>query len=124
LKAKIDDLETNSKIKNIKGMCRGIIDFKEGYQPGTKVVKVEKGDLATDSYGILARWINHFSQLLNVHGVNDVIQIEVHIAGPLMPEPSVFEFEAVIEKLKRHKLSGIDQIPAELIKTSGREIRS
>ena len=33
LKAKIEDLETNSKIKNIREMYRGINDFKKSYQP-------------------------------------------------------------------------------------------
>jgi len=33
-----------------------------------------------------------------------------------VPEPSAFEVEIAIEKLKSHKLPGIDQIPAELIK--------
>jgi len=33
LKAKIDDRQTNSKIKNIRGVCRAISDFKKGYQP-------------------------------------------------------------------------------------------
>jgi hypothetical protein len=61
---------------------------------------------------------------LNIHGVNDVRQIEVHTAEPLVPEPSAFEVEMAIEKLKRHKSPGIDQIPAELIKAGGRIIRS
>ena len=39
-----------------------------------------------------------------------------------MPEPSAFEVEVAIEKLKRHKSPGIDQIPAELIKVRGRTI--
>jgi hypothetical protein len=64
----------------------------------------------------LARWRNHFSQLLNIHGVNDVWQTEVHTAEPLVPKPSAFEVEMVIEKLKRRKSPGIDQIPEELIK--------
>jgi hypothetical protein len=33
-----------------------------------------------------------------------------------VPEPSAFEFEMAIEKLKRHEAPDIDQIPAELIK--------
>jgi hypothetical protein len=37
----------------------------------------EKGDLVTDSRSILARQRNHFSQLLNVNGVN-VRQTEIH----------------------------------------------
>jgi len=31
--AKIEELETNSKIKNIRDLYRGINDFKKGYQP-------------------------------------------------------------------------------------------
>jgi len=50
---------------------RGITELKKGYQPRTNVVRDEKGDLVTGSHGILARWKNYCSQLLNVHGVND-----------------------------------------------------
>jgi hypothetical protein len=56
--------------------------------------------------------------------VNDVHQTEIHTREPLVPELSEFEFEMGIENLKRHKLSGIDEIPAELIKTGKRTIRS
>jgi len=48
LKAKIEELETNSKIKNIREIYRGINDFKKGYQPGTNIVKDDKGDLVAD----------------------------------------------------------------------------
>jgi len=47
------------------------------------MVKDEKGDVVVDSHSILARWRNHFSQLLNVHGFNDVGQTEIHTAEPL-----------------------------------------
>ena len=40
-----------------------------------------------------------------------------------MPEPSTFEVDLAIEKLKSHKSPGIHQIPAELIKEGGRTIR-
>jgi hypothetical protein len=65
---------------------------------------------------------NHFSQLLNVHVVNDVRQTEVRTADPLVSEPSAFEFEMAVGKLKRYKSPCIDQIPAELIKAGGRTI--
>jgi hypothetical protein len=39
LKAKINELETNSKIKNISALCRCISDFKKGYQPRAKCSK-------------------------------------------------------------------------------------
>jgi hypothetical protein len=41
----------------------------KGYQPSTKIVKDEKGDLVTYFHSILAKWRNHFSQLLNVRGL-------------------------------------------------------
>jgi hypothetical protein len=42
----------------------------------------------------------------------------------LVPESSAFEFEMAIEKLKRHKSPGTEQIPAELIKAVFRTVRS
>jgi len=41
-----------------------------------------------------------------------------------VPKPSAFEDELAIEKLKSHKSSDIDRIPAEMIKADGRKIRS
>jgi len=43
----------------------------------------------------------------------------MHTAEPLVPEPTVFEVEMAVEKLKSHKSPGIDQIPAEMIKAGG-----
>jgi hypothetical protein len=60
-------------------------------------VKDEKGDLVTYSHSILARWRNHFYQLLNVHGVSD--NMEIHTAEPLVPDPSVFELQMIIKNL-------------------------
>ena len=54
LKDKIEELETNSKIKNVSDLYRGIIDFKKCYQPRTNILKDEKSDLVADSHSILA----------------------------------------------------------------------
>jgi len=85
----------------------------------TNTVGNEKGDFVSDPYSIGSMWTNCFSQLLNVHGVNDIRHTEIHTAESLVPEPSAFEVELAIEKLKSHKSPGIDQIPAELIKAGG-----
>ena len=105
LKAKIEELETNSNIKNIRDLYRGINDFKKGYQPRSKIVNDEIGDLVADSHSILARLRNDFSQLLNVHGVKDVRQTEI-----LVPDPNASDIELATENLKSHKSPGIDQI--------------
>ena len=61
MRAKIEELETNSKIKNIRDLYRGINDIKKGYQPRCDIVKDEKGELVADSRSIVARWRNYFS---------------------------------------------------------------
>jgi hypothetical protein len=50
-----------------------------------------------------------FLPALNVRGVIDVRQTEIHTAEPLVPEPSALEIEMAVEKLKRRKSPGIDQ---------------
>ena len=91
LKAKIDELVTNSKIKNIRDLYRSISDFKKAYQTRTNILKDEKGDLVAHFLSILRRWRNHFCQLFNVHGVSDIRQTEIRTAEQLVPELSTFE---------------------------------
>jgi len=83
MKAKIEELESKSKIKNIRDLYRGISDTlnaelnaichplalleahhiphsnriraKKGYRLRTNVVKDDKGDMVADSHSILAR---------------------------------------------------------------------
>jgi hypothetical protein len=114
LKAKIDELETNSKIKNIRDLYRGINNFKKGYQPRSNIVKDDKSDLVADCHSILARWRNHFSQLLNILGVYDIRQTG----------PTTCEVKPALAKLRSHKSPDTEQIPTELITAGGRTTSS
>jgi hypothetical protein len=71
---------------------------RKEYQPRTNILKAEKGDLFTDSHCILFRWRNHFAHLLNIHGVIDVRQSDIHTAELLVSEPSAYEVEVAIDK--------------------------
>jgi hypothetical protein len=51
---------------------------------------------------------NVFNQVLNVHGVHDVRQMNMHTAEPLVPEPSLVEVEIAVGKLKSYKSPGTD----------------
>jgi len=42
LKAKIENLETNSRIKNFRDLYRGISDLKKGCQPRINTVKMRR----------------------------------------------------------------------------------
>ena len=72
MKAKIDEHDTNSKIKYVRDLYRGISDFKKGYHLRTNIGKDEKCYLFEDCDSILAKWRNKFSQLFIAHGVSDV----------------------------------------------------
>jgi hypothetical protein len=50
--------------------------------------------------------------------------MDIHMAEPLVPEPSLVEVEMAIGKLKRYKYPGTDQIPTELIKGGGEKLCS
>jgi hypothetical protein len=80
--------------------------------------------MLANSHNILNRWKNYFSQLLNVHNVSDVRQIEVHTAQPLVPGPSRLEVEVAITKLRKYKCPCSDQISAVLIQAGGKMLLS
>jgi hypothetical protein len=56
LKYKINELESDSKNKNIRDLCRAKNEFKKGYQPRTNLVKDKRGNLLADHHNILNRW--------------------------------------------------------------------
>jgi hypothetical protein len=102
LKDKINEVESDSKNKNIIDLYSGINGCKV-YQPRTNLIKVERGDLLVDPLHFLNRWINYFCQLLNAHEAGGVRQTEIHTAVPFVQEPSASEVEVAIGKLKWYK---------------------
>jgi hypothetical protein len=87
-------------------------------------MKDENGNLIADSQSVLNMWKNFFNQVLNIHGVHDVRQMDIHTAEPLVTEASLFEVEVAIGKLKSYKTPGTDQIPTEMMKAVGEKICS
>lgn len=63
--------------------------------------------------------MNYFSKLLTLHSVSDVRQMEIHTAKRLVPQPSPLGVETAIQKFKRYKVPGTDQILREMITVWG-----
>jgi hypothetical protein len=61
---------------------------------------------------------------LNVLGIDDVRQTELHAAEPLVPEPISFEVEIAVEKSERYKFLGNDHILTELIQSGDNMLHS
>jgi hypothetical protein len=87
-------------------------------------VKDENSDALADCHKYLNRWKNYFSQVLNVHNVSNIRQIEVHMAEPLVPGLRRLQFGIVIAKLKKCKSPSSYQILAELIQAGGEMLLS
>jgi hypothetical protein len=107
-------------MERIRDLYNGISFFKKGYQLRPKIINDEKGSLFSESDGVLARWRKHFSQPMNAHWINDIRQANIYSAGTPLTEKNDVVFDVAIEKLKRHKSPGMDQIPAEVIEAGRR----
>jgi hypothetical protein len=105
-------------------LYRGINEFKIGYQPRINILKDEDGSLLADPQSVSNRWKNFFKQVLNIHGVQDVRQRDIHMSEPLVPEPSLVKVEIAIGKLRSYKSPDTDQILAQLIKAGGETLYS
>jgi hypothetical protein len=82
-------------------LYKGINEFKKGHQLRINIIKDENGNLITDPQSDLNRWKNSFNQVLNVHGVHLVRDMDIHTGEPLVPETSLVKVEIAIGKLKR-----------------------
>jgi hypothetical protein len=80
--------------------------------------------MLADPLSVLNMWKYFFNQVLNIQGIDDIRQVDILKAEPLVSEPNLVEVEIAIGKLKSYKSPGIDQIPAELIKTAGETLYS
>jgi hypothetical protein len=66
----------------------------------------------------------HFRQLLDLCGVNDVWQTDVHTAEQAVHEPSVAEVQVNNENIRRRKSLSFSKIVLEMIKAANRTVRS
>jgi hypothetical protein len=100
-------------------LYRGISEFQKDYLHIIDIIKDENGNLLADPQNVLNMWKSFFNQVLNVHGVRDVRQMDIQTVDPLVTEPSLVEVEISTEKQKSYKSPGTNQILAELIKAGG-----
>jgi hypothetical protein len=60
-------------------------------------VKDGNGDMHANSHNILNMWEKYFSQLLNMHKISDVRQIEIHVAEQLATIAKCIKLQVVIK---------------------------
>ena len=64
-KQKIAEIERAGEAKDMRNFYARVKEEKKGFQPKITFCKNKNGNLITDKEGILNRWADYFSELLN-----------------------------------------------------------
>lgn len=97
-------------------------------QKTAPIFNKDKSSRLTEQCDILARWAEHFKEVLNpetqttnltcIEALEDLPVVE-YLADP----PSFDEFTAAINRLKNSKTPGVDSLPSEIYKYGGPNIK-
>ena len=83
----------------------------------------EDNTVIKDHDGILSRWAEHLSELLNCVNSTDPTLIDLIPQFPVIPQlddpPALCEIQAVVKGLENNKAAGPDGIPGAVFKYSG-----
>ena len=107
---------------------RDVNKLRKDFKPRLTICKSKSGEILTEKKDILNRWKDHYNELLN-----STEQEEEEEKEPIKMQdckgtkeedftPTREEVEMAVQKLKKHKAPGTDNIPAELFKYGGDEL--
>ena len=87
--------------------------------------KKKTGNILSEHGDILQRWKKYFRDLQSMNARFKEIILENTILNNVqeVPPATYYEVSQVIKKLKTHKAAGSDNMPAELIKQGGTELK-
>lgn len=116
---RLEEMEKNFKENNLKQAYKEVNYNRKGYAPKTNLIRIGDEIIGTTE-GILNKWKEHFQQLLNTEASKEetgrsIIEVEEMELEP----PDRLDVSLAIKAQKRGKAPGIDNIPAELIKSGG-----
>ena len=117
--------------KHIEEMMQGnftriLKQFSGHYNQHMMICRDKEWKMLYDKKAILERWIEYFSELLNIESnfeKEEIIVIPPN-EGYQLNDPTYNEVKNIIIKLKSHRSPGPDSVPAELLKNGGSLLKS
>ena len=118
----MEELEQEGRMRNKRNFFRRLKSLRRGFRPNRQILRAANGDLISDPNRILEEWKTYFEDLLNgpipddpllpPGGVQDDVQ-------PDVPPVTLEEVKASVNRLRKRKACGADDIPAELWSCGG-----
>jgi hypothetical protein len=125
---KIAEIENLRSINETRKFYQAVNAERRGFQPRVSICRQRNGDLVCGTQGILDRWKEHFHELLNAD--SNVRQQAPARAkyreedGVDFPPPSKQEVDNAVSRLKNNKAPGDDDLPGELFRAGGANLRN
>jgi hypothetical protein len=118
-----ENLEELGQQNQIRQFYRDINKLRKDFKPRLTIRESKSGDIITEKGDILNRWKDRFHELLNsMEQEQEPTTIQDHNYTNEEESVPTIEVEMVVQKLKKLKAPGMDNIPAELFKYGGNEI--
>jgi hypothetical protein len=119
LEEKCREVEDGLRFNNMKKAYDLIKTLRKTFQPRQRNIKDEEGRVLTDLQDILKRWKEYAERLYhdNDHLDDDNIHHDDDNTAHC-PEIMESEIQEAIRRLPKNKATGIDDLPAELLKTN------
>ena len=116
----LEEIESNRVRGQPRAQYQGINKIRKGYQPRQEFIEDKEGNMLVIKDAIKDRWVEYFQELLNRPEPEILPNIQLEAEIPQEEElPTREETLREIKNLRNNKASGIDGIPAELIKYGG-----
>ncbi|KAJ0171123.1 hypothetical protein K1T71_013322 [Dendrolimus kikuchii] len=123
LESLVQNMETLIRAGESRKFYQEIRTVKKGYQPTVQILQDNSGNLITDTVQIKTMWRDYFYDLLNNPRPEALIRQEVEDNMEEVASPTFDEVKKAIMRLKNNKTPGIDDLPSELWKYSGRVVQ-
>jgi len=101
---------------------------RKGFKPQTLMIKDKGGNIARNKKEVLQIWSEYYEKYFQLQGGRDSDSREewkmcVQSAEPSVEPPNDVDIEMAISNFKSGQATGHDQLPAELIKEGGKELK-
>lgn len=117
---RLREIDENHEQNRARLFYKGIDYFRKDYKPKLTGCKSKDGVLLGEEGEVLARWTEHYRELLNKEsGGSSREGSDVQTAELNLEKPTLLDVQTAMKRMKNRKAPGEDNITAEMLKNAG-----